>query len=245
MTVSQSDFTASMLDPAASVPSGLQNPDGAAASKRFNVYRNNVAVSLSDALETAFPVVRKLVGDQFFRAMAGVYLRKHPPKSPLMMFYGAAMPQFLSRFEPAKSVPYLPDIAKVELALRHAYHAADTKPLDANALAAVAPDALMRTRLKIAPAIQTITSPYPIHAIYRANTVADASKPIMQPEALVVTRAGFDPEIHLINAAAASCIDALAQGQSLGEAMAVADDTLDLGATLGVLLAQGAVTEIY
>lgn len=245
MTVTQSDFTASMLDPNAAVPQGLQNPDGAAASKRFDVYRNNVAVSLSDALETAFPVVRKLVGDQFFRAMAGVYLRKHPPKSPLMMFYGEAMPQFLSRFEPAKSVPYLPDVAKMELALRHAYHAADATPVDAQALAILAPDALMGTRLRIAPAVQTVTSAYPIHAIYRANTVADAPKPVMQAEAIVITRAGFDPEMHLINAAAAACIDALADGQPLGQAMAAADDTLDLGATLGVLLAHGAVTDIY
>jgi hypothetical protein len=245
MTVSQAAFTATFLDPTAIVPDGIQNPDGTAAAKRFDVYRNNVAVSLSDALEAAFPVVRKLVGDQFFRAMAGVYLRKHPPKSPLMMFYGDAMPQFLRRFEPAKSVPYLPDIATVELAMRHAYHAADATPVDAQPLATLAPDALMSARLRIAPAVQTAISEYPIHAIYRANTQTDAPKPVMQAEAIVITRPGFDPQIHPINAAAAGCIVALQNGDPLGQAMAVADDTLDLGATLGLLLAQGAVTEIY
>lgn len=245
MTVSQADFTASMLDPNAAVPDGLKNPDGAQASKRFNVYRNNVAVSLSDALETAFPVVRKLVGDQFFRAMAGVYLRKHPPRSPLMMFYGDAMPQFLGRFEPAKSVPYLPDIAAVELALRHAYHAADATPVDGQALAALSPDDLMSTRLKLAPATLTVTSDFPICAIYKVNTTVDAPKPVMQPEAVLITRAQFDPEIHLINAAAAGFVAALQDGQPLGQAMSMAGDTLDLGAILWLLLAQGAVTEIH
>ena len=245
MTVRQTAFKTAMLDPAAPVPDGIVNPDGAPATKRFDVYRNNVAVSLSDALEAAFPVVRKLVGDKFFRAMSGVYLRKHPPKTPLMMFYGEAMPQFLRRFEPAKSIGYLPDIAALELALRHAYHAADAKPVDANALTTIASDALMGIRLRIAPATQTITSDFPVHAIYRANTVANAPKPVMQAEAVLITRAGFDPELHLINAAAATCIDALKNGQSLGQAMATADDTLDLGAALGLLLAQGAVTEIY
>ncbi|EBA12695.1 HvfC/BufC N-terminal domain-containing protein [Roseobacter sp. CCS2] len=245
MTVTQSAFKAAVLDPAATVPTGIVNPDGAAASKRFDVYRNNVAVSLSDALESAFPVVRKLVGDEFFRAMAGVYLRKHPPKTPLMMFYGDAMPQFLRRFEPTKSIGYLPAIARIELAMRHAYHAKDVAPADAQALTTLASDALMSTKLSIAPATQTVTSDFPIHAIYLANTQADAPKPVMQPQAVVITRAGFDPQIHLVNAAAATCIEALKKGQSLGQAIATADDTLDLGTVLGLLLAQGAVTEIY
>jgi hypothetical protein len=245
MTFAQAAFQAAILDPAAAVPDGVINPDGAPAKKRFDVYRNNVAVSLSDALEAAFPVVRKLVGDDFFRAMAGVYLRKHPPKSPLMMFYGDAMPQFLERFSPAKSIPYLPDIARLELALRHAYHAADATPVDAQALAALTPEALMGAKLRIAPATQTVTSAYPIYAIYRANTQSDAPKPTMRAEAVIITRAGFDPEIHAINAAAAACVSALQKGQSLGQAMATANNSLDLGAILGLLLAQGAVTEIY
>ena len=245
MTVTQAAFKAAMLDPAAAVPAGIVNPDGAAARKRFDVYRNNVAVSLSDALEAAFPVVRKLVGEEFFRAMAGVYLRKHPPKTPLMMFYGDAMPQFLSRFEPAKSIGYLPDIAKIELAMRHAYHAKDATPVDAQVLGALEPDDLMSAKLRIAPATQTVTSDYPVHAIYMANTRSDAPKPVMKPEAALITRAGFDPQIHHINAAAATCVEALKKGPSLGQAMATSDDTLDLGAVLGLLLAQCAVTEIY
>ncbi|PJI91205.1 putative DNA-binding protein [Yoonia maricola] len=245
MTVTQAAFKAAMLDPAAAVPPGIVNPDGAAASKRFDVYRNNVAVSLSDALETAFPVIRKLVGDAFFRAMAGVYIRKHPPKTPLMMFYGDAMPDFIGRFEPTKSIGYMPDIARIELAMRHAYHAADASPIKPEALSTLAPDALMGAKMRIAPATQTVISNYPIHAIYLANTQTDAPKPVMQPEAALITRAGFDPQIHLINAAATTCIEALKSGQSLGQAMATADDTVDLGAVLGLLLAQGAVTEIY
>ncbi len=245
MTVTQATFKAAMLDPAAAVPAGIVNPDGGAASKRFDVYRNNVAVGLSDALEAAFPVVRKLVGDEFFRAMAGVYLRKHPPRTPLMMYYGDAMPQFLRRFGPTKHIGYLPDIARIELAMRHAYHAADAAPVDAQALSALAPDALMGARLRIAPATRTVISDFPVHAIYLANTRKEAPKPVMQAEAVLITRPGFDPQIHAINAAAATCVEALRQGQPLGQTMATADNTLDLGQVLGLLLAHGAVTEVY
>ena len=233
MTFTQTAFQAAILDPEAAVPDGVINPDGTPAQKRFNVYRNNVAVSLSDALETAFPVVRKLVGEAFFRAMAGVYLRKHPPKSPLMMFYGDAMPQFLGRFGPAKSIAYLPDIARLELALRHSYHAADATPVDVHALSTRAPDALMSAKLRIAPATQTVSSDYPLHAIYRANTQTDAPKPVMQAESVLITRAAFDPEIHPINAAAATCVAALQKGQSLGQAMATAGPWCYFGTAFG------------
>ena len=245
MNVTQSTFRAALLDPAAAVPDGMINPDGAPATKRFDVYRNNVAVSLSDALETAFPVIRKLVGDEFFRAMAGVYLRKHPPTSPVMMFYGAAMPGFLARFGPAKAIRYLPDIARLELALREAYHATDSTPVDAQALAALAPDALMGTRLRIAPATRVVTSDYPIHDIYRANTTPDAPRPVMQAQSVLFTRPEFDPLLHPLDAAAADCITALQKGQTLGQAIATAEATLDLGAVLGLLLSQSAITEIY
>ena len=242
--VPQSQFRAAMLDPATAVPAGLANPDGTQAGKRFDVYRNNVAVGLSDALEAAFPVVRKLVGADFFRAMAGVYLRKHPPTSPLMMFYGAAMPRFLSRFPPTKGYGYLPDIAQLELAIRRAYHAADATAIDPAALAALPPEDLMGARLDLAPAIQVIVSDYPVHAIYLANTTENAPKPVMQPQSVLVTRPSFDPQLHAVNQDAAAMILALKEGQTLGQAVAGAKEDRDIGAVLGLLLSQGAITKI-
>lgn len=244
MIVTQTQFRASLLDASQPAPKGLVNPDGVQASKRFDVYRNNVAVSLSDALEAAFPIIRKLVGDKFFRAMAGVYLRKHPPSSPLMMFYGDKMPQFLRRFEPAKSLPYLSDMARIELAMRHAYHAADATPIDAQTLAALAPERLMSTKFKFAPATYVYASDFPIYGIYRANTVEGAPKAAMQPEAMLISRPQFDPKQTLITAASATCITSLLEGNSLGFAMTAAGDDLDLGATLGLLLGQGCITSL-
>lgn len=245
MKVTQTQFRAGLLDPSVPPPVGLANPDGVQANKRFDDYRNNVAVSLTEALIAAFPVIYKLVGDRFFRAMAGVYLRKHPPSSPLMMYYGVKMPQFVRRFEPAKSLPYLSDIARVELAMRHSYHAADATPIDAQALATLAPEKLMGTKFTIAPATHVLASDFPTFSIYRANTVADAPKAAMRPEAILITRPQFDPKQTLISAASASCIASLMAGNALGVAMTAAGDDLDLGATLGLLLGQHCITALY
>ena len=75
MAVTQADFTTALLDPDKPRPQGLVDPSGRPAGKRFDVYRNNVVSSLIGAMETAFPTIRRLVGDTFFGAMAGVYSR--------------------------------------------------------------------------------------------------------------------------------------------------------------------------
>ena len=125
MSLSQSDFIKAVFDAELDTPEGLCNPEGTPATKRFSVYRNNVAASLTEALEVTFPTVQKLVGEAFFKAMAGVFLRQHPPDSPLLMQYGTKMPDFLARFEPVIHLGYLPDVARIELALTQSYHGAD------------------------------------------------------------------------------------------------------------------------
>lgn len=238
----QADFTAAMMNPDLAAPPGLTDPEGRPAGRRFAVYRNNVAVSLTAALETAFPVIRALVGDEFFTAMAGVYLRAHPPTSPLMMFYGAAMPRFLAGFAPVQHLPYLPDVARLELAIRESYHAADAPPIQAEALAALPPDQLMKTRPALAPALRLVRSTYPVAAIWHANNGGPA--PQMRPEDALVTRPGFDPEITALPEGGGAFVAALMAGETLGAAVAMAEaefHNFNLPAVLGVLLQGGAL----
>jgi len=191
----QSDFTAAILDPAAPVPPGMVDPEGRPAGKRFNVYRNNLAASLSEALGTGFPVLRKLLGADSFRTLALIFTRAHPPTSRALSQYGAAMPEFLEGFQPLATYPYLADIARLELAIRRSYHAADAEPLNA---AGLDPETLMELTPVLTPATQLIASPYPIHSIWRRNTDADAPKPQSGAEAVMVTRPEFDPIPHLL-----------------------------------------------
>ncbi len=233
----QSEFRAALFDPALAVPPGLTDPQGRSAGKRFDVYRNNVVMSLIEALQSSFPVIRKLVGDEFFDGMARLFVRQHPPTSPLLMFYGAEMPGFLAGFEPAAHLGYLPDMAQLELAMRRSYHAADASPIDPAALAAIAPDRLDAVRMTLTPATRLVRSDWPLHAIWRFNMIDGAAKPVMQAEDVLILRPAFDPVPHLAPKGGGALIAALAAGQTLGQAAAAATDPdLDLGATLGLLL---------
>ncbi|NOD77427.1 MULTISPECIES: DNA-binding domain-containing protein [unclassified Ruegeria] len=246
MSVSQSEFRAAMMDASAPVPSGLLDADAQPAGRRFSVYRNNVAVSLTEAMHQAFPVIAKLLGTQNMDGLAGIFLRQHPPSSPLMMFYGEAFPDFLAGMQQLSHLGYLPDIARLELALRRSYHAADSQPAPAEALA-VDPEQVMQARLQFAPSMQVIRSKWPIHAIWRFNSVADAPKPQPQAEDVLITRAEYDPEPHLLPVGGANWITHMQNGDTIGSAFektAAETPEFDLGTTLALLLQGSAITSV-
>jgi hypothetical protein len=226
-------FAPALLDPSAAIPPGLIDPEGRPAGRRFDVYRNNVVVSLSDAMAVGFPVIRKLVGDAFFTAMAGVFVRAHLPTSPVLARYGDAFPGFLETFEPVAHLPYLADVARLELALRTAYHAADATPVPADALTT---PRLMEATLGLAPATRLVTSPYPIHAIWCANTDPNAPPARGGAETVLIARPDWDPIPRLISAPTARLVAALLDGQSFATAIDAAGDGLDLAAALTLLL---------
>ncbi|WP_212524032.1 DNA-binding domain-containing protein [Actibacterium sp. MT2.3-13A] len=243
----QPGFTEALLDPARAVPAGLTDPQGRPAGKRFDVYRNNVAASLTAALETAFPVLRALLGAEFFRRMAGIYLRQHPPTLPLLMFYGAEMPAFLAHFPPVQDLGYLPDVARLELALRHSYHAADAAPVDPAALEAIAPERLMRARLRLAPALRLVRSDWPVVTLWQMHQPGGGAPPEMRAEDALLTRPGFDPAISPLPPGGAAFLLALQRGETFGAALGHAEaesHNFDLGAVLGLLLKGEAIIAI-
>jgi hypothetical protein len=240
----QASFAAALLDPDLPVPEGLIDAQGRPAGRRFAVYRNNVAGSLTGVLEQGFPVVAKLLGEDYFKAMAGVFLRQHPPTSRIMMLYGDAMPAFLAGFPPLAKLPYLADVARLEQALREAYHAADAAPVAAQVLAELPPEDFMAARVRLAPALRVIASPYPILSIWRANTEEAAPPPVMRPEDVIVLRPEFDPEPHLLPAGGAEFVTALLAGETIGAALDLAGEDIDLSAVLAVLIGGGAFIDI-
>ena len=243
----QQDFSAALLDPSLPVPEGLIGPDGAPAGKRFDVYRNNVVVSLIEAMETGFPVIQKLLGAQNFANLARLFVRQHPPQSPVLMFYGDDFPEFLAEFAPLSHLPYLADVARLELAMRQSYHAADADAVDPDMLQEMAPDVLMTSTIKLAPSLRLIRSKWPAFSVWQFNMVEDAPKPAMAAEDIAVLRAELDPAPVLLPAGGGEFIQALLENHSLGDALEVATESapeFDLSSVLALLIGNNAIIKI-
>lgn len=242
--IRQADFRAALLDAAQPVPQGLTDGAGRPAGRRYSVYRNNVAVSLREALESGFPAVLSLIGAENFAHVAGQFLRRHPPQSPLMMHYGAEFPDFIASLPPLQKWGYLADVARLELALRRSYHASDAAPIDPAALASRDEAGLMATGFTLAPAVHLVQSPWPLVSVWRFATQPDQPKPQAVAECALVLRPEFDPVVHPLSPAAAGFVQALMQGDCLERAVETGGEDLDLGETLNLLLTHGAITAL-
>ncbi len=239
----QEEFAGAVLDPEAAVPAPLSRKAGASPSRRFGVYRNNVYASLIDVLAGRFPVVARLVGDEFFRAMARAYIEREPPRSAVLIRYGVSFPDFIAGFAPAASVPYLADMASLEWAWHAAYHAPDAAPLPLAELAG-AVDHAEDAVLTLHPSLSVVRSIYPIVSIFELNTQAGDVPRLEGAEDALVARSRLEVELRLLPEGGASFLLALKEEKSIGEAAAIAfgqTPGFDLEANLVGLIASGAI----
>lgn len=245
----QGQFAAALADPSKPVPDGVLGREGAADARRFAVYRNNVAAGLIDTLATAFPVVARLVGGAFFRAMAGAYVAAHKPETPVLMEYGATFPDFVARFDPARPLPYLADMARLERAWVEAFHAAEAEPVTMGVLTAFAPDAIASVTFTPHPSARLVRSIWPVGSIWSAHQ--DDTPPLApeswEPEDLLVVRPAAEVLIHRLPGGGAF-VAALLTGAPLGEAAAAGHaeaPNFDLPRNLGGLFEAGAVIAVH
>ncbi|SCY63729.1 Putative DNA-binding domain-containing protein [Rhizobium sp. NFACC06-2] len=241
---SQDAFADALLHPDRALPQGVTTARGRADTSRFAVYRNNIYVGLTTALGQRFPVTKQLVGSQFFAGMARAYAADHKPVSPLIMHYGDDFPDFVAAFPPAATLAYLPDVARIEVAWTHAYHAADSLPLDVTALAGTAPERLAGTALIPHPSARFIQSDFPAGAIWSAHQGKTLSPVVdWQAEAVLVVRPAMHVEVHIIPPRDAAFAAFLLEGVILGEAAQAAfaaNPDFDFGSALIGLVSLGA-----
>lgn len=231
------------------LPDNVTARDPSEINLRFAVYRNNVTVSLINAMRSRFPVVERLVGEEFFRACAQAFVVQNPPRSRLLMRYGESFAAFLETFEPARSLPYLPDIARLEMARGQAYHAADAAPAGPESLAQAAEGDVEKLRLRMHPSLVMIASQYPIVTIWEMNQPGRTPHKISQwsGETALVSRPLMNVGVEAATPAYAAFVASFAQGETLEEAVCAAlshDEAFDPGAHLARIFASGLVVSI-
>ncbi|MGB8599302.1 MAG: DNA-binding domain-containing protein, partial [Burkholderiales bacterium] len=139
------------------------------AADRLAIYRNNSFTNLRSALQGVYPVVNKLVGDDFFNHAANEYVRITPSVSGDLHDFGMSFADFLASFGPARNLAYLPDVAKLEWACHRVFHAADHVGLDLAGLRNVAPERYGELQFDLHPAVALLASEYPTQKIWQVN----------------------------------------------------------------------------
>lgn len=226
------------------LPKGVTARDPAEAAQRFAVYRNNVAHSLGRALAARFPVIERLVGDEFFRAMAQVYIAAEPPSSPILSRWGEGFANFLTEFPPVTGLPYLADVARLEWARGRAYHAADMHPSSLEKLAESDPSTVV---INLHPSVTALRSDFAFVTIWQANQSdkIPASIDVNTPEAALILRnPSNDVMVFTISLTDAEFVLNLSETRSAMAALIAAQEIepgYDPSSVLGLLARNGAI----
>ena len=213
------------------------------AGARIAIYRNNVFSNYRKALAATFPVVEALVGRPFFAAVVETFVRAHPSTRGDVNRYGGDLPRFLAGYAPARDLPYLADVARLEWAIDQAAIAADAAALDLDALAAVPEDALPELRFRLHPSARLLRSAHPILSIWQAHQPGHEDPVNLGAggDALLIVRGGEGVGVRRLAPANHAFLRGLAADLGLGDALERAlavDASFDLREALGSYVAE-------
>jgi len=222
----QSDVSKSLANSDAPCPSQVRQQGADSQSRRFNIYRNNRAVSLIENLKATYPAVHKLVGDAYFSAVARNFIDEHPPRSAVMAEFGGEFGEFIRQSPNAKNIPYVADLASLEWARLQAYHSADAESLSLDILLSAAePSQYDSLVFKVLPSLFQLSSRWPVGSLWSAIVSpeaqgADTPEPDLNAsEHIVVVRPEYEVFVQVLPSSGAILLEHLKRGDSLQEAV--------------------------
>jgi hypothetical protein len=246
----QQDLAGSLNDAGADAVSRVGRwlqGDAVLIEQRLSIYRANTAASVSKALGAAYPVVRQVVGEEFFDALARAYQRAVPSTSGDLYDHGAAFAAFVAEFPHTQSLPYLADLARVEWAAHRAYGAEDAGTWDPQTLAQVTPAHQAAIRLHWAAGTAIVDSNFPVARvwlIHQPDFDGEFSVDWSVRECALVAREGLRVVVSTLGAGDAAFVASSLKGAALGasiEAALSADPAFDLAPLLGRLIASNVI----
>jgi uncharacterized protein (UPF0276 family) len=230
----QQDFAAALFDPHTTAPAGFAG-DAHAAAARMALYRGQQTGAWHKVLSAAFPVLRQLLGDEFFEGMSRAYGIAHPPEVADLNVFGAAMPAFLHSFASAADYPYLADMARLEWAVHRSYFAADADAVNAADLEAWSPAQFDAARFALHPAVSLFSSPWAVVSLWRAHHGGAFPPSMAAAEQCVVARPRWQAEVIALDPARLAALRCLETGATVGAALDAAlalQDDVDVAAAL-------------
>ena len=217
----QEQFFNSVMDDDGAVSAWVVN-HGLPATQRMQIYKHIVESTLAEALTTSYPAILALVGADFFELAADRYMRCHPPESGNLQSYGVHFPAFLSDMQEAASLPYLPDVARLEWARQQTYLAADA-PFLSNVEVAQRLQAAEENpvRLCLHPGVRHVDSAHRIFDIWLYCMEASDSRLQLagDGQSLLLWRDGAQVTMQVMDAACMVFLQHIEQGMHIYRAV--------------------------
>jgi len=222
--------------------------DGIEAAARLGIYCNNARAMFEGALERTYPVLRRRVGEDYFRQLARGYRGRHPSRSGDLHWVGQHFARYLAETEAGTGYEWLAELAELEWACECAFVAARESPVEPQELLGLAPEDLPQARLRLQPSLHCVASSFPVLEVWRANQPGADGHPVdlsLGRQCVLVSCGPEGLELAEVSTNGLGFTRLLQSGALLG--VAVEESGLDLAelpGVLGRLFSSGLVTGV-
>ncbi len=219
---------------------------------RIAIYRNNLREGFRKALALEFPVIERLVGEDYFRQLALSFLAEHPSRAGDLQPIGESFAHFLhDRFEDTPYA-YMTDVATLEWAYQQSLIAADASLFDVATLRDIPPEAYGQLRFSLHPACGLVRSDFPIVRIWAVNQSGATGDEVIDlssgADFVLIRRAAEGAEMRRVAAADFALLQAFSRQALLSDALEqarVLDPDFDLGEALRRFISLGVLAAAY
>ncbi|MBI2104061.1 MAG: putative DNA-binding domain-containing protein [Candidatus Omnitrophica bacterium] len=202
------------------VPSDLLNPQrGTPGAERLAVYAGGYVARIRQSLAEAYEAIRHVAGERAFTEMSRGYADRYPSQHYNLSLAGRHLAAFLADWPLTSTLPFLPDLARLEWAVREAFHAFEAPPIDPRRFAQLPLEAWDRARVVFQPSIGLVASAWPILDIWAARTQPRPAVDIdliSRPQRVLVFRQGLEVRCELVDERQHAVLEGLLAGRPLG-----------------------------
>ncbi|MGZ3236425.1 MAG: HvfC/BufC family peptide modification chaperone [Burkholderiaceae bacterium] len=209
--------------------------DARLAEQRFALYRGNLSATWDKTLSAAYPVLKALVGEEFFGGLSRAYGKAYPSQLGDLNQFGAQFAEFLTDFPYVSEYPYFPDMARLEWALHRAHYADNASAFNPADIVQLTPEQLDRICLLLHPAVALIQSEWAIVELWQAHLPDDEypfPTDMERNNHALIARPQWKTEVLPLQPSAYAALHALQNGKTLGAALDAAlevDAEFDFG----------------
>ncbi|STQ89631.1 HvfC/BufC N-terminal domain-containing protein [Iodobacter fluviatilis] len=204
----QRDLQASILTASDQIRQPL-NQGSISREREIAVYADGYFLRLAEALQSNYPALFQILGDDDFYSLARAYLAAHPSSQPSIRWFGDQLATFLAQALPYASVPIFAELAAFEWALRHTVDAADAPLLTLEDLQAIPTGDWGQLCFKLHPSLSILSLQWNAPKVWQALMAEDAPpepqrlpQPCLvwrKPDLTLHWRSAKPPEVHALN----------------------------------------------
>jgi hypothetical protein len=171
----QEDFQGYLLTPDGRMDTQVLGSAQVRAGERLTIYANAYRLRLLEALDTDYPGLRTMLGDDDFDAMGRAYIAAHPSANFSLRWFGDKMSEFLRTSEPYSRYPVFAEMAAFEWAKSDAFDAADSAVASIDDMAAIPPDAWPGLRFVPHPSLRRLDLRWNVPTVWKEIDAAQGS----------------------------------------------------------------------